>query len=276
MSNMLTVTENLKKLTTALSTDGSYRVHYDLEKYLGKPIRLRYTGKIHCCHCGRLTAKSFSQGYCFPCFRSQAQCDSCIVMPEKCHFHKGTCRDESWALAHCMQQHIIYLANTSGIKVGITRATQLPYRWMDQGATQVLPIFQVDSRYQSGLLEVICKAHVADKTNWRTMLSGKGTAVDLLAARDQLLAQIAPQVAALREECGEAAIINLDKAECIPLNYPVLQYPATIKALNLDKNPIVEGVLQGIKGQYLLLDSGVLNIRKFTGYEVVWEFVYTG
>lgn len=266
----------MKKLITTLIQNGPYNVCYDLilgeekyslQDYLNQPIRLRYTGKIHCLHCGRLTAKSFNQGYCFSCFRSQAQCDSCIVMPEKCHFHKGTCRDESWALMHCMQDHIIYLANTSGVKVGITRATQLPQRWMDQGAIQALPIFQVKSRYHSGLLEVMCKAYVKDKTNWRVMLSGKVPVVDLITARDQLLKQ-------LGSKTTELGALSLDGAECISLNYPVLHYPDKLgRALNFDNTPIIEGILLGIKGQYLLLDSGVLNIRKFSGYEVVWDYL---
>ena len=261
---------------TYLKQNGSYNVCYDLilgeekyslQDYLNQPIRLRYTGKIHCLHCGRVTAKSFNQGYCFPCFRSQAQCDSCIVMPERCHFYKGTCRDETWALTHCMQDHIVYLANTSGIKVGITRRAQLPQRWMDQGAIQALPIFQVNSRYHAGLVEVMCKAYVKDKTNWRVMLSGKVPIVDLMAARDQLLKQLDSEVA----ELG-IAVLSLDQAEPISLKYPVLHYPSPLgKALNFDNTPIIEGILLGIKGQYLLLDTGVVNIRKFSGYEVVWD-----
>lgn len=268
----------MKKLIAYLKQHGPYNVGYDLilgeekyslEDYLNQPIRLRYTGKIHCLYCGYVTTKSFNQGYCFPCFRSQAQCDRCIVMPEKCHFHKGTCRDETWALAHCMQDHIIYLANSSGVKVGITRATQLPQRWMDQGAIQALPIFQVNSRYHAGLVEVLCKAHVKDKTNWRVMLSNKIPLVDLITARDQLLKKLGSELT----ELG-VAVLSLDKAEPIRLNYPVLQYPNPLgKALNFDKTPIIEGVLLGIKGQYLLLDSGVLNIRRFSGYEVVWDYL---
>ena len=106
---------------------------------IGKTLRLEYLGAIHCSHCGRKTNKSFSQGYCYPCFKKLPQCDLCIVSPEKCHHELGTCRDPEWGTSFCMTDHVVYLANSSGIKVGITRATQLPTRWLDQGATQALP-----------------------------------------------------------------------------------------------------------------------------------------
>ena len=55
------------------------------------------------------------------------------------------------------------------------------------------------------------------------------------------------------------------------IHFPVDSYPVKIKSFNFDKNPEVSGVLHGIKGQYLLLDIGVINIRKFTGYEVAFS-----
>ena len=132
--NLLKMTSQLQQDTVLYSLPiGSEQV--PLNPYIGKTIRLEYSGQINCIACGRKTKKSFNQGYCFPCMRSLAECDMCIVRPEQCHFDQGTCRDEQWALRHCMQEHIVYLANSSGLKVGITRHTQIPTRWIDQGAT---------------------------------------------------------------------------------------------------------------------------------------------
>ena len=113
---------------------------------LGQQIKLNYMGEIHCLNCQRLTKKSYSGGFCFPCSHRLAQCDLCFMKPETCHYDAGTCREPEWGEAVCMQDHIVYLANSSGLKVGITRINQIPTRWIDQGATQALPIFRVKSR----------------------------------------------------------------------------------------------------------------------------------
>jgi hypothetical protein len=125
-----------------------------LNPLLGKVIKLTFTGNIRCVHCNRTIKKSFNQGYCYPCFISLAQCDMCIMKPETCHYEAGTCREPSWGEEFCFKPHIVYLANSSGIKVGITRQTQIPTRWIDQGAVQALPIFKVQSRYMAGLIEI--------------------------------------------------------------------------------------------------------------------------
>jgi len=239
-----------------------------LNPYLGSSVRLRYLGAISCIHCGRATKKSFSQGYCYPCFQSLAQCDSCIVSPEKCHYDSGTCREPSWAEAHCLQPHIVYLANSSGIKVGITRGTQVPTRWIDQGAVQALPILGVQTRQQSGFVEMLFKRHVADKTNWRAMLKGQVDVLDLPAQRDRLLAEYAADIAGLQQRFGLQAVQLLPDAEAIAIDYPVLEHPSKVTSLDFEKTPLIEGRLLGIKGQYLMLDSGVINIRKFGAYHV--------
>ncbi len=240
----------------------------DLNPLLGRKLRLSFTGAIHCCHCGRRTNKSFNQGYCYPCFTRLAQCDSCIVSPEKCHFHEGTCREPEWGEQFCMTDHVVYLANSSGVKVGITRVSQLPTRWIDQGAVQALPIARVKSRYHSGLVEDLLRRHVADKTNWRAMLKGGITPVDLKAVRGQLFEMCGDELDALDERCGIGAIQQLDDQPVTGINYPVLEHPTKVTSFNFDKNPVVEGSLMGIKGQYLMLDTGVINIRKFTSYHV--------
>ncbi|GMQ75905.1 MAG: DUF2797 domain-containing protein [Gammaproteobacteria bacterium] len=235
---------------------------------LGETIGIRHTGTIHCVACGRKTGKSFNQGHCFPCFRDLARCDGCIVRPERCHYHLGTCRQPEWGEANCMRPHIVYLANSSGVKVGITRETQVPTRWIDQGAVQALPIARVASRLLSGLMEVAFKEHVSDRTDWRRMLKGEPEAVDLNARRDALLAQCDEALSNVRHEHRTVDPEIIANAECRAFRYPVLEYPAKVAAINLDKTPQAEGTLLGIKGQYLILDTGVLNVRKYGGYEI--------
>lgn len=238
-----------------------------LNDLIGRPLRLDFDGVIRCVHCDRKTNKSFNQGFCYPCFRKLAACDSCIMSPEKCHYHLGTCREPEWGETHCMVEHVVYLANSSGLKVGITRASQVPTRWIDQGAVDAIPMVRVASRYIAGLVEVACKTHVADRTNWRAMLKGDVPELDLAKERQRMLGLIAADLDALRQTHGEDSIRAVDE-EGLGLSYPVQIWPEKIKTHNLDKTPEVEGVLEGIKGQYLILDTGVINIRKFTGYEV--------
>ncbi|MEC9314997.1 MAG: DUF2797 domain-containing protein [Pseudomonadota bacterium] len=238
---------------------------------LGQSLTLRYQGKIHCLNCQRLTKKSFSGGFCFPCSQRLAQCDMCFLKPELCHFDQGTCREPDWGQAVCMQDHIVYLANSSGLKVGITRINQVPTRWVDQGATQALPIFRVRSRYQSGLVEVMFKNHVSDRTDWRKMLKGEADPIDLAAERDRLLNECESEIQALQQRFDDNSIAILPGEQEQQIIYPVTDYPVKVSSFNFDKTPEVSGVLKGIKGQYLIFDKGVMNMRKFSGYEVEME-----
>ncbi|MGB0733129.1 MAG: DUF2797 domain-containing protein [Pontibacterium sp.] len=239
-----------------------------LNPLIGGHIELTYQTKIFCTHCGRKTNKSFSQGYCYPCFKKLPQCDRCIVSPELCHYQAGTCRDSQWGEKNCFAHHYVYLSNTSGVKVGITRGTQLPTRWLDQGAVQALPILRVETRFQSGLVERLFANHVADKTNWRAMLKGQVEPLVLSEERDRLFALISDEFAKLEAEVGISALQKLEDAQQAEINYPVLQYPTKVATHNFDKAEQVAGRLLGIKGQYLILDTGVINIRKFTGYQI--------
>ena len=266
-------TGGVRKMRTALESPVQYRMilgeqEIPLNDRLGSRLKLVYQGVIHCIHCGRKTNKSFSQGYCYPCFRRLAQCDSCIMSPEKCHYHLGTCREPEWGETNCMIDHFVYLANTSGLKVGITRGTQVPTRWMDQGAVQAQPVFRVSSRFQSGLVETVFARHIADKTNWQAMLKGDPEPRDLEQARQQLTEECRPEVDALRDEHGLQALTELVGEDETRIRYPVLEYPTKVKSFNLDKDPVVEGTLTGIKGQYLIFDTGVINMRKYGGYEL--------
>lgn len=196
-----------------------------------------------------------------------ASCDMCILKPETCHYDQGTCREPEWGEKNCMIKHYVYLANTSGLKVGITRHTQIPTRWIDQGATQALPIFAVSTRLQSGLVETALAQFIADKTNWRALLKGVNDDMDLKVRADELIPQIDERLGDIRLKFGEDAVTRLDE-DITSINYPVLQYPTKITSFNFDKKPEVEGTLLGIKGQYLIFDNGVINIRKFGSYEV--------
>ena len=268
---------NLRKLKSHLTDPVEYglplgKIVVPLKLLIGKYISLQYTGLINCIHCGRKTSKSFVQGYCFPCMRSLPECDSCIVRPETCHFAAGTCRDEEWGRAHCMQDHIVYLANSSGAKVGITRLTQVPTRWIDQGASQALPIFRTNTRLLSGKLEHILRQNISDRTDWRRMLKGEPEAIDLAAVRDHLFEVMALPIEELINDEEENAIETLTSADSVDVHYPVLEYPDKVKSLNFDKTHEIHGMLLGIKGQYLILDKGVINIRKFSGYHVKLSF----
>jgi hypothetical protein len=263
---------NIEKMVTQLAAPVEYRLPIGDERlamnpFLGRALTLRYSGAIHCIACGAKTRKSFSQGFCYRCTMQLAQCDMCILKPETCHYHLGTCREPKWGAQHCMIPHYVYLANSSGLKVGITRTTQVPTRWIDQGATQALPILKTQTRYQSGLVEMACKTFVSDRTHWQAMLKGQAEDIDLTAQRDRLLPQIEGDIAAINDRFG-TEVVERVQAPVVEIAYPVLHYPDKIRSFNLDKNPEVKGILQGIKGQYLIFDTGVINLRKYTGYHL--------
>lgn len=261
---------NIRKMESA--TDEV--VHYslplgdqmiDMNRLLGQEISVHYEGRINCLKCGRDTRKSFAQGYCYPCFISAPETEECVLRPELCRAHKGEARDMDYAKKHCLIEHVVYLALTSGLKVGVTRNTQLPTRWIDQGAVKALELARTPNRYTAGMIEVALKSHVADKTNWRKMLSGSDPGdTDLFKEKERL-------TGLMPEEFMHFKVINHQITE---LRYPVLKYPVKVKSLNFDKDPDVTGVLTGIKGQYLIFeDNTVINLRKFGGYYVRMRFL---
>lgn len=262
----------LTKMLTRIDEVVHYTLALDdrrvaLNPLIGQSLRLRWCGQIFCTACGRKTNKSFAQGHCYPCMTSLARCDLCVLKPETCHYAAGTCREPQWGERHCMTSHVVYLANTSGLKVGITRASQVPTRWLDQGATQARPLLQAATRHVAGLCEVALARSHADKTNWRALLKGDGAPLDLAAAATTALAGIVGDIARITACHGVDAVRPL-AGDTLTMRYPVRNYPMRIASHNFDKQPVVEGILEGIKGQYLLFDNGVINLRKFTGYEV--------
>ncbi|GAA6170511.1 DUF2797 domain-containing protein [Colwellia sp. KU-HH00111] len=242
-----------------------------LNPLIGKMLTLDFHHKIACKNCGKTTKKSYSQGFCYPCMTKLAQCDMCIMKPETCHHHLGTCREPEWGERHCMVDHYVYLSNTSALKVGITRHTQLPTRWIDQGATQALPIFKVSTRLQSGLVETALAEFIGDKTNWRTMLKGDNEPMDLKVQAQILVPKIKQRLADITLKFGDDAVQLLDE-EVVNISYPVSQYLTKISSFNFDKTPRVSGILLGIKGQYLIFEQGVINMRKFSSYQISVEY----
>jgi len=256
---------NLKKMKTAYRDPVHYQLPIGNEKLnfnalVGADISLRYTGQINCINCGRITKKSFSQGFCYPCFRDAPQNSECIIRPELCRAHLGEGRDPDWEERNHNRPHVVYLAVNSGIKVGVTRATQVPYRWMDQGAWKAIRLAATPNRYEAGILEVELKQFASDKTPWQRMLKNElADEVEVLETKNKL------------QQLIDDRFNQYDSSddEIYTFNYPVIEYPIKVKSHNLDKIPVLEGKLIGIKGQYLIFEGGtVINIRKYGGYQV--------
>lgn len=257
-------TGKLHKLISHLKTDVQYSLvnpegELIINQLIGKTIRIKYLDQINCIHCERKTRKSYGQGFCFSCYNTLPQADPAIVRPELDKAHLGISRDMEWAKKNSLVDHFVYLSISSSLKVGITRATQIPTRWVDQGATKAIRIARVPYRQISGLIEVELKNHFADKTNWRLMLSDKiDKNLDLLAERDK-----AHQI--LSKNFKDYLIDD----NITEINYPVLSFPEKLKSISLDKVPDFQERLIGIKGQYLVFENGyVFNVRKHSGYNV--------
>jgi len=231
--------------------------------YLGRELFIDFTGRINCTACGRKTKKTFNQGFCFPCAQSRAEADICIVKPELCHHGQADnpCRDEAFAQAQCFQPHVLYCSLTSGVKVGITRAPNIPSRWIDQGADAAMPLAVLPDRRSVGLVEKrLSDEGFQDKTHWTRMLKGE--------ANDTNLAEVADKVLARLEAWEIDGILPaVDRGER-RFTYPVQTWPIKVKSFNLDKDPRAGGLLQGIRGQYLIFEDGVINLRKYSGYQV--------
>jgi hypothetical protein len=234
----------------------------NVNQLLDKNIAINFVG-FQCLNC-RKKKKIFRQGFCYDCFYSSAAVGDWIMKPELSTAHLGIAdRDLAYEEKVQLQPHIVYLALSSEIKVGVTRKTQVPTRWIDQGANEAIAIVEVPNRYLAGITEVALKDHYADKTNWRKMLTNDIEAVDLVAERLKLEKLIPAEV---------QEYFYSNKNDLYQMEYPVLQYPSKVKSLSLDKTPNFEGKLTGIKGQYLLFEDGtVFNVRGSEGYVVSVE-----
>ncbi|MGB5652867.1 MAG: DUF2797 domain-containing protein [Robiginitalea sp.] len=234
-------------------------IHMNL--LLDRSLSIRFL-KYECLGCGE-DLPIFRQGYCKNCFFEQPQAGEWIVHPERSKAHLGEeDRDLAYEQKVQLQPHIVYLANSSSVKVGVTRKSQVPTRWIDQGAHEAIEIVETPNRYLAGITEVALKEHVGDKTHWRNMLTNQLKDEDLFAWREKLRPFIP-------EEAADYFIADTQETE---IHFPVLSYPTKVKSLNLNKTPEYNGILKGIKGQYLIFaDDTVFNIRGNEGYYVALE-----
>lgn len=235
---------------------GNDRVY--MNAHIGSHLKLTFEGEIYCTSCGKRTNKSFAQGFCYPCFLESPDNSECIIRPELCEAHTGGGRDPEWEKRHHFREHTVYLAVSSAVKVGVTGERGVQTRWIDQGASWAIRFAVTPYRQAAGLIEVALKEHLTDRTHWQKMLKNAVLPdFDLLAKKREIAALLAP----------EWAQYVTDDDEVTALNFPVTEYPTKVKSINLDKTPIAEGTLMGIKGQYLIFDGGrVINIRKYGGY----------
>lgn len=263
----------LRKMPATL--DANNKVHYqfclfnrekmenvfsNIEGSIGRNITIRFSGKIFCKKCGKETKTSFNQGFCYNCFRTAPESAECIIRPELCRAHLGEGRDPVWENENHNQPHIVYLAASDVVKVGVTRVTQIPTRWIDQGASSAIKLAETSNRYEAGLIEVALKSTFTDKTNWRKMLTNQvDESIDLEETKWQLAEQLPRDI---------SQYISADD-KITTLHYPVVTFPQKVKSVDLEKTPSVSGKLVGIKGQYLLLEGGqALNIRRHAGYQI--------
>ena len=229
----------------------------NLNQLINKKITLNWSGKVQCL-CGKRLSKFYRQNFCYQCYWNAPEASPSIFKPELCTADLGIEeRDLEWEMKFQIAPHYIYLANSSDLKVGITRKTQQLTRWIDQGASQAVLIAEVPNRRISGIVELEFKKSISDRTNWRKMLSGEPSQLDMLELKKKYSVLIPPD---LRE-----FIINNDNVTTI--NYPVIEYPQKINSMSFQKQSCIEGSLLGIKGQYLLFDQGrVFNVRSHSGY----------
>jgi hypothetical protein len=259
---------NLFKMPAEFGSPIQYKLHLGedeiaVNNLLGQKVSFQFEGRINCVSCGKPTKKAFGQGFCYPCFANAPENAECIVRPELCEGHLGKGRDPEWEQKHHVQPHYVYLALSSGLKVGITRGTQIPTRWIDQGASAAIILAEVPYRQLSGQIEVALKAYYNDKTNWQRMLKNEVLEADLLQTKAEAKAYLPT----------ELQQYVTDDEQVWDLEFPSLDTPSKVKSIRLEKQPSVEGVLTGIKGQYLILDNlNVINIRNHAGYFVTIEY----
>lgn len=235
-----------------------------MDYLLGRQISIEFLDQRICASCGNTFKSLFRMGFCRECFFSSPMAGESIVRPELSRAHEGIeDRDLSFEKSYQLQPHVVYLANSGGLKVGVTRARQKMTRWIDQGASSAIVLAETSNRYEAGMIEVNLKEHMADKTAWQRMLRNEDADLDLREEK---------KVAAglIKEEWRQFVS---DYDEVHHLKYPVLHYPAKVKSINLDKDPSLTAKLQGIRGQYLMFEGGAaLNVRGHTGYRIKVSF----
>lgn len=260
----MAVSGNLSKMKVSWQKPVQYQLilegeSVNMNDLLGKEISLEYNGLINCVSCGKVIKKAYGQGFCYPCFIKSPMNSECIIRPELCRAHLGEGRDPEWEEKHHNQPHVVYLALSGGLKVGVTRVDQIPTRWIDQGAFRASLLAETPHRQLAGEIEVAMKNHLSDKTNWRKMLKWEAEDNDLIDIKEEILEE-------MPEEFEEFASFSDKTWE---IHYPHLDIPTAIKSLNLDRDPLIQKELMAIRGQYLIFrDQSVINLRKFSGYQI--------
>lgn len=258
---------NYKGVLTKMQTEFLDPIQYYLifkndfihvNQLLDKEVAIKFVGE-ECLNCN-LNKEIYRQGFCKSCFFDTPNAGDWIMRPELSTAHLGKeDRDLEYEKKVQLQPHIVYLANSSNVKVGVTRKSQVPTRWIDQGAHEAIEIVEAPNRYLAGITEVALKDFVADKTNWRKMLKNDVEDESLKAWRDKLKTHIP-------NEALDYFIANNEETH---LHFPVSQYPEKPKSLNLKKEGNYTGKLVGIKGQYFIFeDNTVFNIRANEGLVV--------
>jgi hypothetical protein len=262
----MTINGYLDKMESSLGDMVHYTLRLngegvDMNALIGKHIQLHYKGTIQCMGCGILLKKAYGQGFCYNCLQVSPLASECIMNPEKCKAHLGVSRDMEWSKGHCLMPHIVYLAFSSQVKVGVTRLSQVPTRWIDQGALQAIKIAQLPNRHMAGLMEVLLKKYFSDKTAWQQMLVTQFVGGDVHLNAEKIKAiQLMPT------ELQKYALYD---SSVVEIHYPFQELPSKLTSVGFDKQVSIEGTLTGIKGQYLIFNNELaLNIRKHSGYSV--------
>lgn len=256
----------LRKMKTEVGNPIQYYMLFEddflnVNQVLDKSLTIRFI-KYQCLNCGE-DRPIYRQGFCKSCFFDIPSTGDWIMRPElsTAHLDKED-RDLDYEKKVQLQPHIVYLANSSNLKVGVTRKSQVPTRWIDQGAHEAIEIVETPNRYLAGITEVALKEHVGDKTNWRKMLTNDIDDKNLVDWRQKLKVYIP-------EEAMDYFIASNSETH---LDYPVLRYPKKVQSLILTKTPEYTGVLIGVKGQYFIFeDNTVFNVRGSEGFYVGLE-----
>ncbi|RWW92365.1 DUF2797 domain-containing protein [Flavobacterium cerinum] len=254
----------LTKMQTEAGSPIQYYLVFDdsflnMNQLLGKDLEINFMG-FRCLNCGK-KKKIYRMGFCYDCFYSSPSAGDWIMRPELSTAHLGIAdRDLAFEEKVQLQPHIVYLAASSDMKVGVTRKTQVPTRWIDQGASFAIPLVEVPNRYLAGITEVALKSHFSDKINWKKMLVNDIANIDLIQRRNETKSLLPEEVLPYFETTPE---------KLYTLEYPVLEYPKKISSLNLSTTPTYSGKLMGVKGQYLIFQDGtVFNVRSYEGFVV--------
>ena len=134
----------------------------NLNQLLNKTLEFSFV-KYECLNC-HLDKPIYRQGFCKSCFFEIPQAADWIMKPELSKAHLGIEeRDLDYEKKVQLKPHIVYLANSSNVKVGVTRKGQVPTRWIDQGAHEAIEIVEVPNRYLAGITEVALKIMLVTK-----------------------------------------------------------------------------------------------------------------